>query len=1131
MNKSKNRGITLIALVITIIVLILLAGLGLSMTVGEEGVLRVSKKLKENMIASEDEQQARINELYDSQAEYNEALKPRILYTVAGYEGVYTGDLRRITIVTETEEVDIEYSTDGGETWTSQCPEYANAGTYSVTFRLTKPQYKTAVGTVTIIIEKANINVTEPTPRTLTYDGTQQALVTAGSATYGTMEYSLDGTTYTSSIPKATNADTYSIYWRVLGGQNYNDVSGVVASTIQKAENTITLESYTGRVGCGTQKLVSILSNASGGALSATSSDVTVATAVVDGNILVMNGAFIEDDTDVVITITSAETSNYKSKSITYALTVELLELDYTATGYTGVYNGQPQKIIVTVNTPGATLTFSTDGEHYILTESPEYTNAGENTVYYKIVKPGYKSVSGSRKIVIEKADGTVTAPIPRTLVYDGTEQALVTAGTTTTGTIQYKLDNGTYGTNIPKAIAAGTYSIYYRVVGNQNYNDVAENVVTSTIQKADNTLRLSDTSGTVTYPNTGTFTITSNVSGGSLSVSSSDNNIATASLSGTTVTITPKIITADGTVTITVTSAATANYNAQTATYTAEIKQGIITVTANDYTGAYDGSAHGISVTASPAGCTIKYSTDGTTYNLDNAPTYTDASTHTTYYKVTKAGYKTVAGSKTVTIGRANSTLQLSAATKSLTYPTSGTITVTNNVSGGALSVSTSNSNIATASISGTTVTITPGTLAGEATITVTSAATTNYNAQTATCIVAVENGTITVTANNYTGTYDGTAHGITVTTDPADATVTYSEDGENYSSTPPTYTNSSTHTTYYKVTKTGYKTVSGSKTVTIGRANSTLILSATTGNVEYGTPYTFNVSNPSGGTITVTSSDDSIATATYAATDATSGVVTITAAQLQNDATATITISVAQSTNYNAASASFTATVLQAGYPAYEIGQEVYIGEEQFYVIGHETAEYETVTLLAKYALSVGDPLKQEPDLKHGYMNGNVYTSNYNCISIKYNNSTIDGYVNNYATKFFATGSRLPESYVSNLPSRVLALNTTSGESIIYWIKGTRKYLNNGYVSTGNNYTYGAIRPVLEINKSLVNSDHVHTGNWITVNEPTCTTEGTENYICSICGKTCKTRNIDALGHNYDYSNNRPRYMYKMW
>ena len=53
----KNRGITLIALVVTIIVLLVLAGISISMLTGQNGILNRASEAKEKTeIASVDEQ-------------------------------------------------------------------------------------------------------------------------------------------------------------------------------------------------------------------------------------------------------------------------------------------------------------------------------------------------------------------------------------------------------------------------------------------------------------------------------------------------------------------------------------------------------------------------------------------------------------------------------------------------------------------------------------------------------------------------------------------------------------------------------------------------------------------------------------------------------------------------------------------------------------------------------------------------------------------------------------------------------------------------------------------------------------------------------------------------------------------
>ena len=47
LNMRKNRGITLIALVVTIIVLLILAGISISMLTGQNGILNRASEAKE----------------------------------------------------------------------------------------------------------------------------------------------------------------------------------------------------------------------------------------------------------------------------------------------------------------------------------------------------------------------------------------------------------------------------------------------------------------------------------------------------------------------------------------------------------------------------------------------------------------------------------------------------------------------------------------------------------------------------------------------------------------------------------------------------------------------------------------------------------------------------------------------------------------------------------------------------------------------------------------------------------------------------------------------------------------------------------------------------------------------------
>lgn len=67
-----------------------------------------------------------------------------------------------------------------------------------------------------------------------------------------------------------------------------------------------------------------------------------------------------------------------------------------------------------------------------------------------------------------------VSSPIK----YDGNTYELLATHTTTGGTLKYKVNNGEYTTNAPTAILPGKYTIYYKVEGDEEYNDMPETLL-----------------------------------------------------------------------------------------------------------------------------------------------------------------------------------------------------------------------------------------------------------------------------------------------------------------------------------------------------------------------------------------------------------------------------------------------------------------------------------------------------------------------------------------------------------------------------------------------------------------------------------------------------------------------------
>ena len=71
---SDNRGITMISLAVTIVVLIILAGVSLNATVGDNGIITMAQKAKENTELAKIEEENQLNALYEELANAGEGI-------------------------------------------------------------------------------------------------------------------------------------------------------------------------------------------------------------------------------------------------------------------------------------------------------------------------------------------------------------------------------------------------------------------------------------------------------------------------------------------------------------------------------------------------------------------------------------------------------------------------------------------------------------------------------------------------------------------------------------------------------------------------------------------------------------------------------------------------------------------------------------------------------------------------------------------------------------------------------------------------------------------------------------------------------------------------------------------------
>ena len=110
-----------------------------------------------------------------------------------------------------------------------------DAGSYTFRCEVSCDGYITSQS-VDLKVNKADCQITPPTAvEKLVYTGEEQALITAGKADGGTIQYSLNGTDWQDTVPVGTNAGIYTVQYQVIGDGNHNNTKPAsVSATIDR---------------------------------------------------------------------------------------------------------------------------------------------------------------------------------------------------------------------------------------------------------------------------------------------------------------------------------------------------------------------------------------------------------------------------------------------------------------------------------------------------------------------------------------------------------------------------------------------------------------------------------------------------------------------------------------------------------------------------------------------------------------------------------------------------------------------------------------------------------------------------------------------------------------------------------
>lgn len=344
---------------------------------------------------------------------------------------------------------------------------------------------------------------------------------------------------------------------------------------------------------------------------------------------------------------------NNFSGTFNYTFNIEAKEFseDMIADIEALTYDGNAKEPAPTVTYNGMTLVAGTD---YTVSYT-DNTNAGTATLTITSTATNNNYTgTASKTFTINKAAATVTDPtVKEGLVYNAEAQALLNAGTVEGGHMEYSLDGQNYTETVSTGTDAGTYTVYYKTVGDANHNDVAAKTLTVSIAKIDlTTLTLAQ--NTFTYNKAVQTAQVSEVKAGTIGVS--EDNFDVTGNTGTNV----------NTYTATVTAKATSTNFKGSATAT----WSIVEADANIFTMELDPTSFVFNGEEQEPTVTVKDGDDVLTNNTDYTLSFennVDAGTA----KVTATGkgnYKNTQEA-TFTIQKANAQVGTAPAALTLTY------------------------------------------------------------------------------------------------------------------------------------------------------------------------------------------------------------------------------------------------------------------------------------------------------------------------------------------------------------------------------------------------------------------------------------------------------------------------------
>ena len=336
--------------------------------------------------------------------------------------------------------------------------------------------------------------ILKATPTTITagdvmadvaYDGNDHALVTTAPVyDFGTVEYSLDGESWSTVIPTGKKVAEYTVYVRVQGSDNYNAVASYLLGSPKITGADLEITDFT----APTQKTGLKFTNEAQALINegvildadhvkelqykvgAGAWSTVIPTATNAGSYEVYYKAVgadgyndKEEATPINVTIEASApelTAPIAATSLTYTgETQNLISAAGTAT------LGAPVKYQVAFKAPGA----GSYGAYGAAAEAAEAIAAGDYKVKAVVEAGGnYVAVESSEvEVSIAQANAFTVAPAAANLTWNNAAQQLITATPVKAGIVQYNVSGGSFTDDITTIVGtnAGDYAVKYKVV------------------------------------------------------------------------------------------------------------------------------------------------------------------------------------------------------------------------------------------------------------------------------------------------------------------------------------------------------------------------------------------------------------------------------------------------------------------------------------------------------------------------------------------------------------------------------------------------------------------------------------------------------------------------------------------